>query len=125
MPPKLAIYADFLNAALDKLPEFKGDVKRYIAPFPGWEKIYYPNADVTEKAFTSTSSNFNQYKYEAEIYELIHSKTGRDISKISLEKDVHEVLFKSGTHFQIINYDEHYDFHGRPSKIFIEMVEVP
>ncbi len=93
-------YVKGLNNALDKLPEFKGQV---------WRKTDLPS-DVAEslqpgnvailRGFTSTSKSPNvwsgQYTFVIE-----KSFSGRDVAKISQHPHEQEVLFKSNTGFLV------------------------
>lgn len=88
-----------LNKALDKLPNHEGVVYRKASLEPEIAAMYKPGMIVEERGFTSTSKVegtwSGSFKYK------ITSKTGKDISKMSLHPGENEVLFQSGSRFKV------------------------
>ncbi len=118
----------YLNAVLDKLPDYvgvvhrgtvltKNEVERYILAFE-------QNSLITEPAFTSASKSiltagvFSKGKVLFQIF----SKSGKEIDTLSFygrrsEQDEKEVLFKSKTQFLVG------EVRVEGEKIFITLVE--
>ena len=126
VPPKSAIvYRDHMNRALEKLPSYQGIVKRGIWPFPDWEKVYFQDGIVEEKAFVSTTSDQNMKEFDAPIRFLIHSRNGKDISRLTQNPNEKEVLFKAGSRFRVISVERNSELRGVPNEIRITLLEVP
>ncbi|WP_431958459.1 ADP-ribosyltransferase [Nocardia lijiangensis] len=89
-----------INEALDKLPNHTGPVTRRTELPPEVLDTYQEGATITEKSFTSTSSNPTRFDGPVEFQ--IQSKTGKNISDYSVHPDESEVLFKSGTSFEVL-----------------------
>lgn len=99
MTPKQWDFAQSLNKALEKLPNYTGKVGRKTnLPADAFAK-YKPGMVIEERAFTSTSTSSNVWS-GTHTYE-IQSKTGKDIEKLSKFPNEKEVLFKSGTRFLV------------------------
>ncbi len=97
-----------INEALEKLPVYRGTVYRNIGFYTKEEfEAFVASLEtgiVVEKAFTSSSKIKGAYDVEMPFnahYE-IESKTGKDIEQYG-EKSEKEVLFKSGTSFDVVN----------------------
>jgi hypothetical protein len=91
-------YVKGLNAALDKLPEYKGTVYRKTNLPAHVAESYKVGQVVFERGFTSTSKKegvwAGEYRYVIE-----ESISGRDVQKISHHKSEYEVLFKANSEF--------------------------
>ena len=102
---KTVTMASFINQALKKLPDYKGNVIRTLSHLP--ENIlntYQVGEVVTERGFISSSFGFNVDNIGGYPYKfIIRSKHGKKIHKISTMDVEKEVLFKSGTQFRVIN----------------------
>jgi ADP-ribosyltransferase exoenzyme len=96
---------DALNRALEKLPPHGGLVYRGTDLPPEVLAQYQPGAVVTEDAFVSTSVDpavARSPAFSGNVEFRIVSKTGRDISSLSLISHEQEVLFPSGKQFYVI-----------------------
>jgi hypothetical protein len=96
---------DALNRALEKLPPHGGLVYRGTDLPPEVLAQYQPGAVVTEDAFVSTSVDpavARSPAFAGNVEFRIVSKTGRDISSLSLISHEQEVLFPSGKQFYVI-----------------------
>jgi ADP-ribosyltransferase exoenzyme len=94
-----------LNRALEKLPPHSGLVYRGTDLPPEVLAQYQPGAVVTEDAFVSTSVDpavARSPTFAGNVEFRIVSKTGRDISSLSLISHEQEVLFPSGMQFYVI-----------------------
>jgi hypothetical protein len=94
-----------LNRALEKLPPHSGLVYRGTDLPPEVLAQYQPGAVVTEDAFVSTSVDpavARSPAFAGNVEFRIVSKTGRDISSLSLISHEQEVLFPSGMQFYVI-----------------------
>lgn len=93
-----------LSKALNKLPNYKGEVTRFQLIYPPTKLLLERNIGktVTFKSFTSASKieNLSKKKSTDSILKLI-SKTGKDISKISSRPEEQEVVFDKGTRFTL------------------------
>ena len=92
-------FASQLNAALSKLPSYKGTVTRGAPIESG--RYYSPGMIVKERAFTSTSKKSTSRFNSNDTKFVITSKTGKDISSFSKHPGEKEVLFRSGTRFRV------------------------
>jgi hypothetical protein len=92
-------YVKGLNAALDKLPEYKGVLYRKAdLPF-NVVSGYQPGQIVFERAFTSTAKDKKVWSGEYQ-YIIEESFSGRDVQKISSQgESEYEVIFKANTEF--------------------------
>lgn len=98
-----------LNSALGKLPDYEGVVHRgagFITRSGAQEAFDQYSSKiggtVSEKAFVSTSKS-PEASREGQIRFVINSKTGKDVSRISLKGTAEEeVLFRSGSKFKVI-----------------------
>jgi hypothetical protein len=113
---------DALNRALDKLPPHNGPVFRGTDFPPEVLAQYQPGAVDIESAFLSTSMDLGVAQstaFAGNVEFRILSKTGRDISLISMFPSEREVLFGTGVPFYVID--------RRPDhvtgRIVIEMIE--
>lgn len=100
---QLQPFIDVLNSALNKLPNYEGDVFRQTNLNEKLLKLHKVGKVVTYTAFTST---YNKRRFapnernKVAIY--IESFTGKEIPHVSNYKTAEsEVLFKSDTKFQI------------------------
>ncbi len=106
-PEFLAQYAAQIritNEALAKLPEARGTVFRRVKS-GDWLDAYQEGATVTEKAYTSTSNDYDTMLGHAgagSVEFVIKSRTGRDITQISGKGELeNEVLFAPGSRFRV------------------------
>lgn len=120
---EVLVYRDFINDALARLPAYEGPVVRGIREFKGWDQVYVENEPVTEHSFMSTSFDFGDYKFASDICILVHSRSGRDISRISRSGKEKEVLYPAGTRFFVKKVDRHWN--GPRGRILIELEERP
>ena len=88
-----------LERALEKLPPHRGTVGRKTELTAEQFALYKPGMIVQERAFTSTSKSTTTWSGSTRY--MITSKTGRDVSSLSMHKDEDEVLFKPNTAFKI------------------------
>ena len=105
-----------LNAALDKMDDYKGNVVRCLdirdpSELERFLEQHRESKDVTYEAFTSASTQ-EGYNLDANVRIYIESKTGKDISAFNTAEK--EVLYKSNSTFTIISHAEkdgvHYFF---------------
>lgn len=92
-------YIQLVNQALDKLPNYQGIVVRGGNLPSNVAEMHQKGNIVTYQAFTSTSTGRS---FSAKDQFLIISKTGKPIMGSSQMKAEHEVLFKSGTRFEVL-----------------------
>ena len=108
-----------LNSALGRLPNYIGDVQRGInlqaEEFRKAELMYAVGRMVTEKAFTSTTTDTG-FRGNVKFY--IESRTGVDVSAASEQGHEVEVLFRSGTRFRVVKNEK------RGETMLITMTEV-
>ncbi len=90
-----------LNAGLDKLPAHTETTYRKATLPSDLLALYQPGHIIEERGFTSTSKN--QGPWSGDTNFTIHGKSGRDIQKLSSHPSEAEVLFKSGSRFEIIS----------------------
>ncbi len=91
-------YRDTLNAALARLPDQPGTVKRGAMLPESVLERYSVGAVVTEDAFTSTSTGPG---FSGPHRFLIYSRHGKRIEPYSAHPSEHEVLFAAGTRFEV------------------------
>lgn len=109
-------YENYLNAALDKLPNYQGFVYRGIdlelSEMDVYKTAYANDSIVTEPAFTSTSKRkFLSFPFDrTNTLFIISSKKGKEIENMSFygvnkgeNQNENEVLFKSKTAFSVLN----------------------
>ena len=89
-----------LNAALAKLPDHKGVVKRGSSLSPRDQARYVPGEVVVEEAFTSAST---ERPFGGNTRFMIHSRHGKDIAPYSEHPNEKEVLFAAGTRFRVLD----------------------
>lgn len=110
-----------LNNALDKLPDHKGVVIRKAEITPSQAALYKVGMIVEERGFTSSSKSTGVWNGDTRY--TITSKTGKDISRLSLSPNEQEVLFRSGTRFKVTKVDEKKSSYGEiPRNIHMEEV---
>jgi len=113
----IAPYVEVLNAALDKLPPYKGTVLRTTSSMPS--KIlaeHQVGSTVTYPAYTSTSM---ERRLGAKYNFTIRSETGADLGGYASNTNEQEVLFKPGTRFRITKREK------KNGNTYIEMEEAP
>ncbi|MFJ9362851.1 ADP-ribosyltransferase [Nocardia sp. NPDC101769] len=98
-PAQQKLAAD-IASGLEKLPAYDGTVWRGTHLTPEQLARYVPGAKVTEPAFTSSSRDSRRI-FTSNVEFIIHSESGRDISALSARPGEQEVLFKSGTTFEV------------------------
>jgi hypothetical protein len=104
------LYEKGLNAVLDKLPTFNGDVIRFYqreegAPTARQLLDAYKNSEVILfNGFLSTSKD-PEFTWESQLTFYIKSKTGRIVKHLSAHEHEDEVLFKSKTAFKVVQID--------------------
>ncbi len=106
-PEQLAAYRAQIavtNSALAKLPAARGSVFRRVSA-GDWLDDYQEGAVVTEKAYTSTSNDFDTmlgHAGKGSVEFVMRSRTGRDITQLSGKGELeNEVLFTPGTRFRV------------------------
>ena len=109
----------FINAALNQLPNYEGVVFRGSKVEPKQLAQYQVGEIVTEKGFTSSSSNLAvAQNFSGNVLYTIFSKTGKKIRDFSEFPGEDEVLFRSGTKFKILAIEK------KDGKTLIKMMEV-
>lgn len=98
--PVIGAYVALLNQALDKLPNYEGIVIRGATLPESVAAIHKKGNVVTYDAFTSATTN--KIPWGKDVF-IIISQTGKPIMSISYHKNESEVLFKSGTQFEILD----------------------
>jgi len=92
------------SSALEKLPDFRGVVFRRCKDGE-WTDVYQPGATVTERAYTSTSMEYDTQlgaPGAGRVEFVIGSRTGKDITQLSGKGELeNEVLFKPGVEFKV------------------------
>ncbi|RJO76637.1 hypothetical protein D5S18_10190 [Nocardia panacis] len=98
------VRADQLNATLDKLPDYQGMVTRRTTLPQDVLDRYKIGGVSTEKGFTSSSATAEAaMKGEREVEYQIVSVHGKYVGHYSNAPQELEVLFKSGTNFDVLN----------------------
>ncbi|MDO3651212.1 ADP-ribosyltransferase [Nocardia mangyaensis] len=99
---------DNINSALNKLPSKEGTMYRGTDLSPEVLASYKEGEVVTEKAFTSTSSDPGR-AFPGNTRFTVESKTGKDVAPYSTAEQngmvENEVLFRSGTKFHVVSKD--------------------
>lgn len=109
-----------LDKALDKMPKYQGEVTRSIGFFGQKEqlkeflRIHKVGEEVRYKAYTSTTKG-EIYNPDAEVFVIIQSKSGRDISHMNREEQ--EVTYPRNSRFKVIGIKE------KQGKYIIKMEE--
>ncbi|MDR0542313.1 MAG: ADP-ribosyltransferase [Dysgonamonadaceae bacterium] len=128
--------ATLISKGLEKLPKVEGTIYRgTIMKRKGFDRVYSNTNEVTHKIFTSATQSFGtavQFatykqpkKSEVQIIFAIHSRNGRDISKISEFNGIFapdnqkEVLFDKNTKFRITKQET-----DKGGTVWIEMTEL-
>ena len=118
------VLVDSINSGLKRLPDYRGIVYRSSADLSAkLEAEHREGCVVDYPAFTSSSLSGFHEQFGTKHF-LISSMHGKDISPISIhyQRDSErEVLFASGTHFQVLKPDL---FEGRPAVFLKETAEV-
>lgn len=94
--------ASALSSALAKLPNHRATVTRGVTLTPAQISRYTPGSIITERAFTSSSSNPAKAFGGNAIF-TIYSKSGKDVHALSAFPYEAEVLFDRGTRFYVDN----------------------
>ncbi|WP_063047918.1 ADP-ribosyltransferase [Nocardia pseudovaccinii] len=116
LTPEQQAQVDQLNASLDKLPNYEGTVTRRTDMSAADLAKYQEGRTVTEDAFTSSSATPAAAKDRPIEFQIV-SENGKYIGHYSSVPEEQEVLFKSGTEFQVL---KRYEEGGRT---IIQMVE--
>lgn len=116
LKPQYKSFERLLNRALDKLPNSIYNSKDYFLYRSAeiseelMKKLFIGKTEYLEKAFTSTSydyqkflDNWFEYKPSHNVIFKIQGKNGKLVETISDIEDEAEILFKSNTKFEIIN----------------------
>jgi hypothetical protein len=111
IPLKYQNHANALNAALDKLPDYKGEVIRKIHVPASVADAYKANVGKTYEEYQFSSAAKNEHHWSGNLWLHINSRTGKDISRLSAHSHEEEVLFKAGSSFKILKYDEQHGIH--------------
>jgi hypothetical protein len=128
--------ATLISKGLEKLPKVEGTIYRgTIMKRKDFDRVYSNTNEVTHKIFTSATQSFGtavQFatykqpkKSEVQIIFAIHSRNGRDISKISEFNGIFapdnqkEVLFDKNTKFRITKQET-----DKGGTVWIEMTEL-
>lgn len=117
LTPATATKIAILTAALDQLPAFRGDVYRgtTLSDRDLLERYRAVGSEVIEPAFTSASrSPLKMYGGNVLFY--VVSKRGRDVSHWSAQPEEEEVLFRPGTRFKVLAFEQS----GGDFEIFLE-----
>lgn len=99
---ELQVFKTGLSSALEKLPPYKGTVRRAIDRFD--EAAHLKEGDIyTPKQFLSTSKN---QKWEGPYSFVIESKKGKSLTDFAIFSNVeNEVLFNSDAKFKVLRTD--------------------
>lgn len=108
----------FANQALSKLPDYQGEVIRYMHSVPDWLAQHQVGQIVTYHNLTSASVHGGVFSNRP-VKITIQSKHGKLISGISALPQQQEVLFRSGSRFEVLSYTEQEN-----SKIWIKIKEL-
>ncbi|ORA16991.1 hypothetical protein BST12_20170 [Mycobacterium angelicum] len=95
-----------LNQALEKLPVYEGTVVRGSDLSAEVIAQYKPGEIIIEKAFMSTSTDpeiAQSATFAGNVEFRILSKTGRNISSVSMFPNEQEILFPAGTKFFVLS----------------------
>lgn len=101
---RLDAYIRSATSGLNQLPAYRGTVFRGTHLSDEVAANYMPGATVTERAFTSTSSELGA-EFPGNTKFVIQSETGRDVSGLSEFADEKEILFAPGTQFRVLGVD--------------------
>jgi hypothetical protein len=101
---RLDPYIRTATSGLNQLPAYRGTVFRGTHLSDEAAANYVPGATVTERAFTSTSSELGA-EFPGNTKFVIQSQTGRDVSQLSEFADEKEILFAPGTQFRVLGVD--------------------
>ena len=115
--------SDRVSAALAKLPPQPGMTYRTANLSDDVLENYAVGKVVTERAFTSTSSDMRilmKKSFEGNTIMTIEGKSGRDISKSSLYEHEQEILYDKGTQFLVTGKI----WSSQYNKWFIQLEEV-
>ena len=119
LTPEQQSYVNVMNRGLDKLKGYEGVAYRGIEALPDnviqEYKTAYQNKTIhIEKAFTSSSIvKKASDEFGTGISLTINSKNGKNVNNLSVWKDMEdEILFKSGTKFNVSSFEELTDKYG-------------
>lgn len=98
--PALDAYIKLVNDALDRLPNYEGVVVRGSDLPPKIAELHKKGNTVIYDGFTSTSTESG---FGGKDRFVIISKTGKPIMGLSYHEGENEVLFKSGTKFEVLD----------------------
>ncbi|QIS18746.1 ADP-ribosyltransferase [Nocardia terpenica] len=117
----LQFRTDNVNEALSKLPNYEGQVTRRVSDMPPEVLAKYQKGnEITEEAFTS-SSQHPESAFAGETEFQIISKTGKDVSQYAGENAPEsEILFKTGTKFDVV---DRFPDPNVPGREIIRMIE--
>ncbi len=96
---------DELNAALDKMPKYKGIVYRGTELSKKQIDVIIKKKLFNDKAFIS-ATNLKMQRFDGNVYFEVISQNGRDISKLSKFSSEAEVLFKAASDFEIVDINK-------------------
>ncbi len=113
----VANYRDTLNAALAKLPDYSGIVRRGTTLSAREIAEYVEGSIITERAFTSAS--VGRAAFGGSVHFLIHSRHGKRIQQWSAFRGEREILFAAGTRFRVLRVTRR----GRGAEIELEELD--
>lgn len=110
LTPVLQEFADVLNKALNKLPNFNGKVYRGLGVRGAAEAKAWKVGDIIEyKSFKSTSTDYKEARaftsLRGETILIIESKSEKFIDDVSINDGELEVLFQPGKTFTVQSFD--------------------
>lgn len=117
---------DGLDSALDKAPEYEGDLKRSLEFYSDEDlNSFLKNCTegniITHLEYVSTTKSDEEYNPNGQVQiTIINSKHGRDISYFNSEEN--EVLYQRGSRFRVVNMEEPSE-RSRSYKIMLKEVE--
>ncbi len=117
--PLIARKVATLTAALNRLPPFRGDVYRgtTVPDLHLLDRYRDVGSEIVEDAFVSCSRSPSKM-YCGNVFFYILSKRGREIGRWSAHPEEEEVLFRPGTRFKILAFEQSED----DVEIFLEEV---
>lgn len=115
----LAVFQELnfaVNAALDKLPNYQGEVTRFVK----FDRAFLGKHRIGEvvKYDTLTSASVAEVFSQYPVRITIQSKSGKLIEQVSALPQQREVLFRMGTQFKVLDYQE------KDGKVWINLVEI-
>ena len=106
-PAELAQVENYIKTAasgLNEMPTYEGTVYRGTKLPPDAAAKYQAGETVTEAAFTSSAAS-NKAAFDGDTLFVINSKTGHDVSMLSVYGHEQEVLFSPGTSFKVLKVE--------------------